>query len=176
MSSRRTGYLFACLLTAGCHVPRSDSSSTAPAASGAPDQGEDEREQLDQLPPLPQNALTGTDADHDHIRDDVAAYIDATYRGDEATRMAARQFARAAEHGLAYARDLDRAQDAGDEMARAIERLYALLPPDDADLVWKELEARTFDDDARLDEWIALQSALSGSYVESAIDGAGVTP
>ena len=176
MSLRRANVLFTCLLASGCNVPQPDSSTVNPATAQAPGRDEAERQEIERLPPLPENALTGTDADGDRIRDDVGAYIDATYRDDEATRTAARRFARAAQYGLAYARDPDRAQDAGDEMARAIERLYALLPPDDADAVWKELEARTFDDDLRLDEWVALQGALSGSYVESDANGAGVAP
>ena len=181
------GSLLAALLAAGCHVPQASSEhgtadSGVAKAANAP--SGDARERVEQLAPLPKSAITEPDADQDHIRDDVELFIDGHYAEKEGVRLAARQFARAEQHGLAYARDPDRAQDAGDEITRAIECLYAYLPADDADAIWKELQARTLDSDARAMEYFALQDALAGGYFESsperaqacAFDITGIAP
>lgn len=176
----------ACLLAAGCvpHGPGASSDGQDDGATHADARPAREREHLDRLAPLPESPLAGEDADHDHIRDDVEQYIDDTYRDREAVWLAARQYARAEQHGVLFAKDADRAQDAGNEIAHAIECLYAFLPADDADAVWKELRARTLDDDGRVDAWLALQDALAGGYYESApspkdacaFDSAGLQP
>jgi hypothetical protein len=85
---------------------------------------------------------------------------------------------------LAYARDPDRALDAGDEITRAIECLYAYLPRTEANAIWKELQARTVDTDERAGEYFALQDALAGGYFASsperaqscAFDMTGIAP
>ena len=165
---------FSCLLAvAGCNVPQPDgapSGSVPDAGQGSTDRRTgNARERIEHLEPLPQNAITGTDADNDHIRDDVQQFIERqAYATREPIRLAARQYARAEQHGLAFARDPDRSQDAGDEITRGIECLYAYLPPDDADAVWKELQAQTIDSDERAMEFFALQDALAGGYFESA--------
>jgi hypothetical protein len=175
-----------CLLAAGC-VPRGN-----PDPSALPDAGPSSanarsarsREHIEQLAPLPQTPLAGEDANHDHIRDDVERYIDDTYGDRDAVLLAARQYARAEQHGVVFAHDPDRAQDAGDEITRAIECLYAFLSADDADAVWKELQARTLDDDDRAGAYFALQDALAGGYFASspelkdgcAFDSTGLQP
>lgn len=165
---------FSCLLAvAGCNVPQAEG---APSGS-VPDMGQasadrrtaQARERIEQLEPLPQNAITGSDADNDHIRDDVQQFIERQeYARQEGVRLAARQYARAEQHGLAFARDPDRSQDAGDEITRGIECLYAFESPDAADAIWKELQAQTIDTDERAMEFFALQDALAGGYFESA--------
>jgi hypothetical protein len=176
----------ACLLVAGC-VPRGPAASSDAHDGGAPHAEQRpprEREHLERLAPLPESPLAGEDADHDHIRDDIERYIDDTYRDREALWLAARQYARAEQHGLVFAKDAGRAQDAGNEIARAIECLYVFLPADEADAVWKELRGRTLDEDDRVDAWLALQDALAGGYYESsanpkdacAFDSAGLQP
>jgi hypothetical protein len=187
MTRRTRTLLLACLLGAGCNVPQADSKTeVTDAGSTKADPGSDDtrRERIEHLKPLPKNAITGDDADQDHIRDDVAQYIEQHYAKQAGVRLAARQYARAEQHGLAYARDPDRAQDAGDEITRAIECLYAYLPPEEADAIWKELQARTVDDDARAEEFFALQDTLAGGYFASspqraqscAFDMTGIAP
>lgn len=191
MSRLHRSLSFSCLLAvAGCQAPAAggaEPSETKPDAGRvkADPRTARARERIEQLAPLPQNAITGVDDDDDHIRDDVQQYIDQQpYARREGVRLAARQYARAEQHGLAFARDPDRSQDAGDEITRAIECLYAYLPADEADAIWKELQARTLDSDERALEFFALQDALAGGYFESspersqacAFDMTGIAP
>lgn len=187
---RRTLQLGCLLAAAGCHVPQAESDAKPGTEADAGPAKTDPRtararERIEQLAPLPQTAITGTDADNDHIRDDVQHYIEEQpYAKREGVRLAARQYARAEQHGLAFARDPDRSQDAGDEITHGIECLYAYLPAEEADAIWKELQARTLDTDDRAMEFFALQDALAGGYFESspersqacAFDMTGITP
>ena len=176
-----------CLLAAGCVPHGSPDPSSSPRDAGLPSanaRSAQDREHIAQLAPLPDSALAGEDSNHDHIRDDVERYIDDSYGDRELVRLAARQYARAEQHGVVFAHDPDRAQDAGDEITRAIECLYAFLPADDADAIWKELQARTLDDDDRASAYFALQDALAGGYFASsperkdgcAFDSTGLQP
>jgi hypothetical protein len=188
LHQHRRAWLIACLIAGGCHVPQADAGPASTDASGAkaqPVPNDARRERIEHLAPLPKNAITGEDADQDHIRDDVAQYIDQQpYARQEGVRLAARQYARAEQHGLAYARDPNRSQDAGDEITRGIECLYAFVPAEEADAIWKELQARTIDTEERAQEFFALQDALAGGYFESspervqscAFDMTGVAP
>ena len=190
MTHRHRTRLLACLLlacgpTAACHVPQGDEPGTTDSGSAKPEPRDDaRRERIEHLSPLPKNAITGEDADQDHIRDDVAQFIDQHYGEHEGVRLAARQYARGEQHGLAFARDPDRAQDAGDEITRAIECLYAFEPAEEADTIWKELQAQTIDTAERAEEFFALQDALAGGYFESsperaqscAFDMTGIAP
>jgi len=186
MNRRSRTLLLACALITGCHVPQADAGpqgSDASSAKAPPRNGE-RSEHIEHLQPLPANAITGEDQDRDHIRDDIARYIDDHYAEREAVRLAARQYARAEQHGLAYARDPDRAQDAGDEITRGIECLFAYLPAEEANAIWKELQARTIDTEERAQEFFALQDALAGGYFASspervqscAFDTTGIAP
>jgi hypothetical protein len=160
-----------CLLSTGCvpHGP-ADVSNAPPDAGSADRRSIESREHLQDLAPLPEGPLSGEDADHDHIRDDVQRYVDDTYRDRELLLLAVRQYARAEQHGVVFANDPDRAQDAGDEIAHAIECLYTATSADEADAIWREIEARTLDDDDRVSAYLALQDALAGGYYESAPD------
>jgi hypothetical protein len=168
------------VVAAGC-VPRAKNSN----AAGAPAKKFDNsREQLGQLEPLHEDSISGPDSDHDHIRDDIASYIDQTWGNSERKRLSARQYARSIEHGLVHAHDKQRALDAGDEDSRAIECLYAYYSPQDANAIWKELQARTVDTEERLAAYFALQDQLGGGYFAGAaepkrscaFDQQGLTP
>ncbi len=191
MTRRHRTSLLACLLLAcgtmtGCNVPQDPDDPPRSDSNDAKPEPRDDarRERIEHLEPLPKNAITGEDADHDHIRDDVAEFIEQHYARHAGVRLAARQYARSEQHGLAYARDPDRAQDAGDEITRAIECLYAFESPDEADAIWKELQAQTIDTEERAEEFFALQDALAGGYFESspertqscAFDMTGIAP
>jgi hypothetical protein len=159
-----------CLLAAGCVPHGSPDSASSPPDAGAESaatRSARSREHIEALAPLPESALAGGDANRDHIRDDVEQYIDDAYGDRDAVWLAARQYARAEQQGVVFAHDVDRAQDAGDEITQAIECLYAFLPADDADAVWKELQVRTLDDDDRASAYFALQDALAGGYFAS---------
>jgi hypothetical protein len=142
------------------------------------------RERALNLEPLPQSTVAGPDTDHDHIRDDVAAFIDQTWGGNERKRLSARQFARSVQHGLVYANDKERAMEAGDEDSRAIECLYAYYDSKDADAIWREVRARTIDTEERLQAYYKEQNQLGGGYFASArepnqscaFDQQGLTP
>jgi hypothetical protein len=168
------------VLGAGC-VPRAKTSSATSEPARTVDNW---REQLDKLEPLQEDGISGPDEDHDHIRDDIAAYIDQIWGANERKRLSARQYARSLEHGLVYAEDKQRALEAGDEDSRAIECLYAYYSPQDAAAIWKELQARTVDTQARLEAYFKLQNQLGGGYFAGAeepkrscaFDQQGLTP
>jgi hypothetical protein len=125
---------------------------------------DNDRERPGELRPLPEDAVTGKDADHDHIRDDVAAFIDAEYGHDELARLGARQLARAYQHGLAYGGEKDTAIAAAHESGRAIRCLFEHVDDDVAGDMVGELEARTVDNEERLAAYRAQQRNLSGAY------------
>jgi hypothetical protein len=168
------------VLAAGC-VPRAKNSS---AGAATVEKFDNSRERTGALEPLPQDDIAGPDEDHDHIRDDIATFIDQTWGADERKRLSARQYARSLEHGLVYAEDKQRALEAGDEDSRAIECLYAYYTSQDADPIWKELQARTVDTQARLKAYFKLQNQLGGGYFAGAaepkrscaFDQQGLTP
>lgn len=145
-------------------------SGTASAKSAKPTRLDNSRERIAKLSQLPANTIAGPDEDRDHIRDDIAQYIDAEYSGDEHKRLAARQYARAEEHELVYADDRDRAFEAASEATRAIECLYAHYAAQTADAVWGEIQARTVDTEERLRAHARFHKAISGGYFEAARD------
>lgn len=159
----------AIVLAAACGAPMRDADlpsdresprSAAPAATRF-DNG---RERLGDLKPLPENEVLGKDADRDHIRDDVADSIDATYGDDEVARLGARQLARALQHGLAHGEDRDLAIEAGHESGRAITCLHEKLDPEKAGDMVSDLEARTVDTEERFAAYRKLQRSVSGAY------------
>jgi hypothetical protein len=156
--------------------------STGARTSAAPRRFDNSRERLGDLEPLPETSVSGEDADGDHIRDDVAAFIDAEYGNDERKRLMARQYARSVQHGLLYAGDEDRAFEAAHEGSRALRCLNQQLGVRAAEPIWQEVQARTIDTEERLRAHARLQGTLSGGYfpeprgVVCAFDMEGLAP
>ncbi len=164
------------VLMAGCGAA-SERPEDSPAADslGSPrhaNQFDDRRERAGDLQPLPQNDVLGKDADVDHIRDDIATYIDATHGHDEAARLGARQLARSLQHALAHGGDRAGAVEAGHESGRAITCLHDLLGSETAGVIVGELEARTVDTEERFAAYRMMQRNVSGAYFPGG-NGAG---
>ena len=103
------------------------------------------------LPPPPvQETVAGIDANGDGVRDDIEAYIDATYpvsaQGD--TNRALRQFARAAQVTMIDASEPAPSVAHAAERFRALECLMARRPVD-FHLIFVELRARMLNTTAR---------------------------
>jgi len=153
--------------------PEESSAGDAPASRPRASGFDNERERPGVLKPLPDNHVLGKDADGDHIRDDIAAYIDATHGDDEAARLGARQLARAFQHALAHGGDRAGAIEAGHESGRAITCLHDLLGSEKAGDIVGELEARTVDTEERFAAYRAMQRNVSGGYFPGGT-GAGI--
>ena len=103
------------------------------------------------IPPPPvQETVAGIDANGDGVRDDIEAYIDATYpvsaQGD--TNRALRQFARAAQVTMIDASEPAPSVAHAAERFRALECLMARRPVD-FHLIFVELRARMLNTTAR---------------------------
>jgi len=156
------------MLMAGCggasDRPEESSARDSPSSPPPASRFDNGRERPGVLMPLPQNDVLGTDADRDHIRDDIAAYIDATHGDDEPARLGARQLARAFQHALAHGGDRGGAIEAGHESGRAITCLHDLLGSEKAGGIVGELEARTVDTEERFAAYRMMQRNVSGAY------------
>ena len=99
-------------------------------------------------PPAAQETVAGIDANGDGVRDDIEAYIDATYpvsaQGD--TNRALRQFARAAQVTMIDASEPAPSVAHAAERFRALECLMARRPGD-FHLLFVELRARVLEYD-----------------------------
>ncbi|MBN1654447.1 MAG: hypothetical protein JXA30_11815 [Deltaproteobacteria bacterium] len=120
------------------------------------------------LAPLPKNAITGDDKNGDHIRDDVEAFIDKSYKDKEWTRLAVRQAARAIQHQLVWADNEDKATSATADKMRAAECL-SLSTDKDHEII-AEILAQTINTEARLEAYFKLHGSISGGYFELASD------
>jgi hypothetical protein len=149
------------------------SAGDSPASPPPASRFDNGRERPGVLEPLPENGVLGEDDDDDHIRDDIAAYIDATHGADEAARLGARQLARALQHALAHGGDRAGAVEAGHESGRAITCLHELLGSERAGVIVGELEARTVDTEERFAAYRRMQRNVSGAYFPGG-HGAGI--
>jgi hypothetical protein len=173
----RAGVALAFVLTAGCggesHEPEVSPAGSSPSSAPPAARFDNGRERPGDSKPLPENAVLGTDTDRDHIRDDIAAYIDATHGDDEAARLGARQLARSLQHALAHGGDRAGAVEAGYESGRAISCLFELLGSEKAGAIVDELEARTVDTEERFAAYRKMQRNVSGGYFPGG-SGAGI--
>lgn len=104
-------------------------------------------------------SLAGNDANNDGVRDDIEAYIDATYpvSSDAETNRALRQYARAAQASTLDTDDSGRSVAHVGERFRALECLMARQPLD-FHPIFVELRARILDTNPRSEAYLRADS------------------
>jgi len=108
------------------------------------------------------DSLAGTDADGNGIRDDIDAYIDQHYSGEE-RQSAARQFARGMQATLLVpANDTEAARIVARQVMRGIVCTYSRFNDADADQVIDDVRAITTNTQSRLLAHLAYDRALDG--------------
>jgi len=139
MSIRRlqgtVGAIMLLALCAGCGSESSSASSPSPVS------------------------LAGADANSDGVRDDVEAYIDATYpvSANSDSNKALRQYAKAAQSSILDADDAAKSVTHVTERFRALECLMARRPTD-FHPVFVELRARILDTNPRSEAYLKADS------------------
>jgi len=118
--------------------------------------------------PLPKSDVAGTDANNDHIRDDIEAFINQNYSDKEWTRLAARQTARAYQHGLVWADDKTKVRNAGQEHAYALDCLG--VSAENWSEISGEILAQTINTEERLNAYFRKNKNEGGSVTVSAQD------
>lgn len=104
-------------------------------------------------------ALLGEDSDHDGIRDDIKAYVDAMPESD-ATKKALQQYSRAFQ-GLISAQNKEESHEAGVRLLDALQCVYA-HDSDNANKVTHELKTRILNTPERLTAYLHATGMLSG--------------
>jgi len=120
-------------------------------------------EESGDIPRLERGAsLAGTDADNNGIRDDIDAYIDQHYSGEE-RQSAARQFARGMQATLLVPEnDTEAARAVARQVMRGIVCTYSRFDDADADQVIDDVRAITTNTRSRLLAHLAYDRALDG--------------
>lgn len=104
-------------------------------------------------------SLAGTDANNDGVRDDIEAYIDATYPvpANADSNRALRQYAKAAQSSIIDADDVGKSVTHVTERFRALECLM-FRRPTDFHPVFVELRARILDTNPRSEAYLKADS------------------
>lgn len=107
-------------------------------------------------------SIAGPDSNRNGVRDDIDAYINATY-SDADTRKAATQYAKAVQQAIIDASNKEASLGHAGEISRASECMWS-FHGEESDRILSALVARTLNNKARSLAYVTFNDQLAGGY------------